>query len=101
MINISTIEVVDAKGLDPIDVYFKDIDLGKGHVTITCYGSAWTSYFGAMGNRTVRQFVVDADVGYLVNKMGIAPLLKSRKRDTDYLSRIILAVKAELAQRAA
>ena len=93
---VSAIEIVGAKGLDPIIVYFFDVSPRIGHVTITCYGSAWTSYFGAMGSRTISQFVHDADVDYLVNKLTGGPILKGRKKDIQYLEKIVRAVKAVL-----
>jgi hypothetical protein len=93
MNEVTLIEISNVPTLDPIDVYFKDCESGKGHITITCYGLAWTSYFGAMGNRTIRQFVSDASVDYLTNKMSMP---KSKKRDVVYLARIISAVKQRL-----
>jgi hypothetical protein len=86
-------------GLDPIIVYWHDVAEWSGYVTITCYGQAWTAYFGAMGGRTIREFFSDADVGYLTNKLGITPLLRRRKSDLIYLSRIIRAIKSTLPAR--
>lgn len=90
-------EIVGAPGLDPIHVYWHDFEPSKGSVTITCYGSAWTAYFGAMGGDTIRQFFARADVGYLVTKLGITPLLKQRKTDHAYLGRIVSAIKDAIA----
>lgn len=98
-ISPEALEIVGSKALDPIHVYLVDVAPGKGHVTITCYGAAWTAYFGAMGERSVREFVAAVDSGYLANKMGIAPHLKGRKSDFAYLGRIIDAVRAACAEK--
>lgn len=87
-------EIPSAAGIDPIDVFWKDIGPSQGSVTITCYGCAWTAYFGAMNERTIQEFFMQADTDYLVIKLGITPLLKGRKRDHIYLSRIVEHIKA-------
>ena len=90
---VESLEISGIQGLDPIQVFWSDVSDGVGSVTITCYGSAWTAYWGAMGHRTVKQFFHDADTGYLVTKLGYAPTLKERKRDLEYLARIVTAIK--------
>lgn len=83
-------------GLDPIQVYWRNLGPGRGSVVITCWGSAWTCYWGGMGEHGVRSFFASADVDYLVNKLGYAPTLKERKRDLAYLEKIVRAIKAHL-----
>lgn len=83
-----------SNGLDEIHGFWMDVAPGKGYVTIICYGQAWTSYFGGMGDRTIREFFAECDTGYMVTKMGITPHLKQRKCDHAYLGRIIDAVRA-------
>lgn len=95
-INVEAVEISGAPGLDPIQVFWCDLEPGKGSVTVTCFGSAWTAYFGAMGKDRIREFFSRADTGYLVIKLGIAPLLKCRKAGRTYLGRIIEAIKAVL-----
>lgn len=41
-------------GLDTITVFWRNWEPGKGEVTIYCYGSAWTAYFGAMAGNTIQ-----------------------------------------------
>jgi hypothetical protein len=96
-LKVEASEITDFAGLDPIRVFWSDDGPGRGCVVITCYGCAWTAYWAAMGTSTIRQFFADADVGYLVTNLGITPLLKQRKADHSYLSKIITAVKASLA----
>ena len=91
------VEISGLIGLDPITVFWLDLGAGQGSVTITCWGCAWTAWFGAMGeNRTIRQFFADAPTDYLVTKLGITPLLRSRRADYAYLGRIVKAIKAAL-----
>lgn len=90
-------EINVSHGLDPITVFWLDLAPCQGSVSITCYGSAWTAYFGGTGGRTIREFFIDADTPYLVGKLGITPQLKNTKRDQIYLGRIVRAVKEALA----
>lgn len=55
-------------GLDPVAAYFEDHGKGRGKMTITCYGKAWTAYWPAMGTG-IRDFVLSADNGYLIGKL--------------------------------
>lgn len=97
-VSIEAFMITDAPGLDAIHAFWMDVAPGAGYVTVICYGSAWTAYFGAMGGRTIRQFIADVDVDYLVTRMGLTPQLKATKRDLTYLSKIISAVKLALKQ---
>lgn len=97
-IAVEAVEIDPGPGLDRLHVFWHDAEPGKGSVTITCFGCAWTAYWGAMSNRSIRQFFQEADTGYLVTKLGITPLLKQRNADHAYLARIVDAIKAELAK---
>ena len=77
---VDAVRIVGANGLDPIHVFWVNIEPGCGYVTAICYGAAWTAYFGAMGNSTIQQFFSEADVDYLVIKMGNTPQLKQGKK---------------------
>lgn len=94
----NVLEIHSAPGLDTIHVYWLDLGVGQGHVTITCFGNAWTAYFGAMGGRSVKKFFAGGCPDYLVNKLGYSQVLKSRKKDLEYLERIVRAVQAALAE---
>ncbi len=85
-----------AQGLDPIHVFWVNVELGKGYVTIICYGTAWTAYFGAMSGKTIQEFFSNVGVDYLLPKLGIGPHLKTRKTDDAYLAKIIKAVQDSL-----
>ncbi len=85
--------LTDLSTLDPIYVFWVDVEPGKGYCTITCYGRAWTVYFNGMGGCNIREFFAKADTPYMVGKMCLA---KSSKRDDIYLGRIIDAIKSHL-----
>ena len=87
-----------AASLDPIIVYFEDSAPGKGRITIACYGDAWTGAWGAMGNRTVRQFVAGCDPGYLSGSL--LELRKASEHFRKYTERVSAAVIDALAQQA-
>lgn len=92
--------ITGAKGLDPIQVFWVDERPGVGSVTITCYGSAWTAWFGAMSDQTIREFFAKADAGYLFTNLGITRYLTKAKHHEVYLSKIIEAVKESLKPKA-
>lgn len=97
--NVETMQIDGAPKLDRIHVFWLNVQPGVGYVTIICYGSAWTAYFGAMSEMSIQQFFARADPDYLVTNMH-APTLKEGKRHEDYLLRIVLAVKDALRQAA-
>lgn len=70
----------------------------RGSVTITCFGSAWTCYFGAMSGKTIREFFSECGADYLTSKFGCSEVLKRGKREEKYPRRVIEAVKGALAQ---
>lgn len=76
--------------LDPMLIVLHDVEIGKGHLIVTCFGRAWTAYWNAMGDRTVRDFVGQCDVDYLVNSLAVHPC---KRADIKYLNRIVEAVK--------
>lgn len=92
---------IRAQGLDPIRVVTEDFGAGQGSMTITCYGRAWTAYWGAMSPSNVRDFVRTCDNHYLVNCLvrGMSPGLKRHKADDEhYLGRIVDAVRGAFAE---
>jgi hypothetical protein len=85
--------------LDPIRVMTEDYEPGKGRITITCYGRAWTAYWGGMSGKTVSQFFTSCDACYLLGNLSNG--LKNTKAEDAYLIRIIEAVQAGLRKQAA
>jgi len=98
-ISVEAIEITGVAALDPIQVYWRNLELGQGHVTIVCWDCAWSAYFGAMGHRTIQQFFAEVDIDYLVVKLGVTQLLRPSKKQTKWLRRIIDAIKEALAEK--
>jgi hypothetical protein len=88
---------IPAEGsLDAITVFWQDFGPSRGAVTIICWGSAWTCYFGGMSGNSIKEFFAGANTSYLVKKLGITRWLKSSKAHEQYLGRIIDAVKGKI-----
>jgi len=89
---------IDSKdGLDPITVFWQDFGVGQGSVTILCYDMAWTAWFGGMGGRSIEQFFTESDTDYTVTKLFYAQFLKNTAGHKKYLTRIVEAIKKEIA----
>jgi hypothetical protein len=91
-------------GLDPIRVIFMDEKrLGAGRVIVQCWDRSWCSFWGAMGERTVREFFLSCDSHYLTDNLirGTEPrmLAKLRKHEIDYVRRIVEAIQVGLRQQ--
>lgn len=88
------IEGVDA--LDPVRVILEDIGPGKGRMIIVCFDAAWTGYWGAMGDRSIAQFVESCDEEYLAGNFLSASGLSRARQHRTYLIRILRAIRKVL-----
>lgn len=93
---VEAFTIYEAKALDPIMVVIQDLGAGRGRITIECFGKAWSNYWGAMGNSTMREFFAEASAEYLSSKLARVEEL-TNKRKMAYLTRIVEAVKEALA----
>ncbi|MDC5753598.1 hypothetical protein [Vibrio europaeus] len=75
------LKLTDLDNLDPITVFVEDLSQGEGKITIECYGKSWSSYWGAMGGRTLSAFFVSCNDEYLVNNL--APQMTKYEPDYD------------------
>lgn len=66
---VTKLSLTDLHRLDPVAVIAEDIKKGHGKITITCYGKAWTYYWGGMGLLNIRDFFVSCDESYLTGKL--------------------------------
>lgn len=78
-----TYKLVDIDRLDPVTVYTENHKPGQGKITIECFGTTWSSYWGAMGKETVEDFFCGCDEHYLANKLSS---IDSEIADLDTLS---------------
>jgi hypothetical protein len=96
-VEVSQVEcmtITGAKALDPIKVFFNDTAPGQGHLIVECYCQAWAAYWGAMSDRTLRQFFMDCDAGYIANRLHTRGGIKEYK----YILRIVEAIKKALTR---
>ncbi|QDL32411.1 hypothetical protein [Serratia liquefaciens] len=76
---VQSLEITEVERLDPIRVMAENYEPGRGRITITCYGKAWTSAWFAMGGDTVQAFFQRVRNDYLINKF--APNMSSEVDD--------------------
>ncbi|NRA92404.1 MAG: hypothetical protein HRU26_06910 [Psychroserpens sp.] len=79
-VNKSTINklLIKSKNLDPISVFIEEFEGNKADITITCWFSSWTYFWGAMGCK-FKEFFLSADNYYLAKKF-----LNGKTSETDY-----------------
>ncbi|MCX4025141.1 hypothetical protein H0A36_30080 [Endozoicomonas sp. SM1973] len=65
---VTKIKLTDLERLDPITVFLEDFELGKGKITIECYGKSWSSYWPGMGG-TIAEFFIRCDEDYLISNL--------------------------------
>lgn len=58
--------ITEVERLDPVRVMIENYESGKGRITITCYGKAWTGAWFAMGGDTVQEFIKRVSNQYLI-----------------------------------
>ncbi len=58
--------ISEVERLDPVRVMIENYEPGKGRITITCFGKAWTGSWFAMGGDTVQKFIKRVSNDYLI-----------------------------------
>lgn len=92
-----SLTIYDAKmppgkgSLDPINVILRDFG-GAGQIIVECYGDAWSHWFGAIGQETLRQFIADTNEHYLATKLTSSTVRSAKKREESYVTYIARAV---------
>ncbi|WP_330162851.1 hypothetical protein, partial [Enterobacter hormaechei] len=84
--------LTDLERLDPVRVMIENYEPGKGRVTITCYGKAWTAAWFAMGGDDVQTFIKRVSDDYLIGCL--APQLRSTVGDDNDAN--LIFVKSEI-----
>ncbi|WP_257311146.1 hypothetical protein [Geothrix fuzhouensis] len=87
---LNGIVVSDADRLDPVRVIFHDIAPGQGYLIVTCYNRAWTTYWGGMSGKTVREFVSGCDADYVARNLTWN--IKATKAEMAYVMRVARVV---------
>jgi hypothetical protein len=90
--------LIEVPGLDPIQVFLRDEAKGAGRIVVQCYGSAWTAYWGAMGDKTVREFVTSMSPDYIATKLYnfCEETHEQQHNGLNYLTRIVQAIQSAL-----
>jgi hypothetical protein len=96
--NLQAFTIYEAPALDPILVVLQDFGGGVGRLLVECYGDTWSTYWGAMGDRTLEKFIIGCSTAYIVNRM-FGQHHKRNKGAESYLTRIVTAVQAALVER--
>lgn len=65
---ITKLLIRDLKALDPVTVTIEDLHEWAGIITITCYGKAWTAYWGSMGCN-LAEFFCSCDNQYIAKNL--------------------------------
>lgn len=93
-IKAETFTIFNAPALDPVTVVLQDSG-GQGRLIVECFGSAWSGYWGAIGNHTLKEFLIGCHPEYIAGKM--EPLERPLgKKEQRYLTRIVEAVHSAL-----
>ena len=83
---IQKIVITEIPSLDPVTVFVDDRGVGKGAITLLCFGQAWTMWGGALGNQRIVEFFCSAHDDYLAGKLSS---IRNRVIDYDQISRDI------------
>ena len=77
--------------LDPVNLILRDFG-GQGQIIVECYGDAWSHWFGAIGESTLRDFISGIDEYYLSGKLISSTVRKNTKREEFYVQHISRAI---------
>lgn len=81
-----------AERLDPVRVMIENYEPGKGRITVSCYGQAWTGAWFAMGGDSVQEFIKRVSNVYLIGCLD--PRLESTVDDDNDAN--LIFVKSEI-----
>lgn len=92
---VESFVIYDAPALDPVLVVLDNMGHGRGKLIVECFGSTWSTYWGAIGDCSLREFIISCSPDYIQNRMW-SPEHKRLKRHEHYLTRIVVAVQSAL-----
>lgn len=97
--NVKAFVIYEGPRLDPVTVILQDYGVGAGRLIVECYGEAWSTYWGGMGNKRIDGFIRTCSTDYIANRLW--PSSRKRlKKDPQYayLTRVVDAVQAAMSQ---
>lgn len=80
---VKKLRLTDIEKLDPITVILEDPKRSHGKIIIECFGESWSSFWPAMGARTISEFFCSCDEHYLAKNLSN---IKSHIDDYDGLA---------------
>lgn len=92
---VQAFRIFDIPKTDPVFVVLHDMGAGTGRLVVECFGKAWSAYWGAMGDRRLRQFITDCGTDYIVNRLSPGDRRFTRSEEA-YLTRIVTGVQEAL-----
>lgn len=66
---VTALLLTELDSLDPVAVIAEDLGPNQGKITITCFGKAWTAYWGGMGTSTIAEFFCGCDERYIAKNL--------------------------------
>ena len=66
---VTMLKLTDLDSLDPVSVLLEDFGPSRGKITITCFGKAWTAYWGGIGDQTISEFFISCDEHYIAKNL--------------------------------
>lgn len=78
---VTKLLIKDVPRLDPVTVYIENFELGRGKLTIEVFGDSWSAGWGAMGKRTLEEFVLSTDNHYLSKNLSTLSALSEDDYD--------------------
>lgn len=98
---IRTYRIESNGNIDPITVFVDPVRPGSSRITIQCYATAYTAYWGAHGaDTTVEQFFASCNDEYIVDNLlwgwGGRVKAKQEKFVRAHLTKIVQAIKEHL-----
>lgn len=94
-----TDDLLHSHRVDPVRIICENLEPGKGRIILVCYDSAWVGYWGAMGGRTVEEFVISCDACYIASNLMCSGHLRQGPMHHTYLERVIRAAQDVLRAR--
>ncbi len=95
--SLKVLKLSKLKNLDPVTVMIDNISKGKGKITIECFNSSWSYYWGSMGYPTLEEFFLSCDNPYLQGCLN--PNISSKEYDFDnfpnYFKKLICQKRKE------
>lgn len=92
---VEALTIRDAERLDPVLVILQDFGGGAGRLVAECFGSAWSTYWGGMGPRTLREFICSCEPDYIANRL-FPEKQRRTKHEYAYVMRIVAAIQTAL-----